>query len=139
MNTNKVVLGGLAGAATFFILGFLVYGLLLKDYMAANGNQCIMKPEGNMTWWAVILSNLAIGFLVAVVFSWSNTMDMMTGAKRGAILGFLFSFSWDMMFYSMSTLYSNLGIVFVDVIAYTAMIAIAGAVVAMVIGRKKAV
>ena len=137
MKTNKILLGGIAGGVAFFLLGWLVYGMLLMDYMTANYNQCAMRPMQDMIWWAMILSNLAFGFLLSIVFSWSNTTGVMAGAKVAGIIGLLLAISIDLSFYAMSTMYSNLTAVFVDIIVYTVMSAIAGVVVAWVMGMGK--
>jgi hypothetical protein len=137
MKTNKILLGGIAGGVAFFLLGWLVYGVLLMDFTTANYNQCIMRPMQDMIWWALVLSNLAFGFLLSIVFGWSNTIGLMAGAKVAAIIGILLSLSIDLSFYSMSTMYSNLIPVVVDIIAYTIMSSVVGIVVAWVMGMGK--
>ncbi|MCX6239763.1 MAG: hypothetical protein NTY07_19830 [Bacteroidia bacterium] len=137
MKTSKILLGGIAGAVTFFILGWLIYGVLLIDYMTTNYNQCAARPMEDMIWWAMILSNLAFGFLLSIVFSWSNTKGMMAGAKVAGVIGLLLSLSFDFSIYSMSNVFFNLITVFVDIIAYTIMSVIGGIVVALVMGAGK--
>jgi len=134
MKTNKILLGGIAGGVAFFLLGWLFYGVLLMDFTTANNNQCAVRPMGDMVWWAMILSNLALGFLISWVFSWSNTKGAMAGAKVAGILGFLVAVSIDLSMYSMSTSFNNLVAVVVDVIAYTTMTAVVGIVVVWVMG-----
>ena len=137
MKVNKIIFGGVAGAVTFFLLGWIIYGLLLKDYMAANFNQCAMLPMQDFIWWAMIVSNLAIGFLVALVFSWSNTTGMAAGAKIGGIMGLLLSTSYDFSSYAMSSMISNFTAVIFDIVIYTVILAIGGVVVAWVMGMGK--
>jgi hypothetical protein len=137
MKTIKILLGGLAGAVTFFLLGWLVYGILLSGYTKANYNQCAMRPMEDMIMWAMILSNFAVGFLLSILFSWSNTRGMIAGAKVGGIVGLLMGASYDLGMYSMSSLFSNLTAVCVDIIIYTVLIAITGVVVALVMGTGK--
>ncbi len=36
METNKILLGGLAGGVAFFLLGWVIYGILLMDYTMAS-------------------------------------------------------------------------------------------------------
>jgi hypothetical protein len=138
MKTNKILLGGIAGGLAFFLLGWLIYGILLMDYSAANYNQCAMRPMEGMVWWALIISNLGYGFLFAMVFSWSNIRGIAAGAKAGAIIGILVVLSIDLGMYSMTTTFSRFSAVIVDVIVYTVMSTIAGAVVALVMGKKEA-
>jgi hypothetical protein len=137
MKTNKILLGGLAGGATFFLLGWLVYGILLMDYTKANYNQCAMRPMEDMIWWAIILSNLAFGFLLSILFSWSNTSGIAAGIKVGGIIGLLMGISFDISMYSMSSMFSSLTAVCVDIIVYAILTAITGAVVGLVMGTVK--
>lgn len=137
MKTNKILIGALAGGVTFFFLGWLVYGMLLNSYMAANFNQCAAKPMGEMTWWAMILSNLTLGLLISLVFSWSNTRGIRDGAKVAAILGLLMAASFDLSTYSMSNLFNNITALLIDVLVYTLLVTIVGIVIALVIGKKE--
>jgi hypothetical protein len=69
MKTNKILLGGITGGVVLFLLGWIICGLLLINYTIANYNQCMNRPMQEMIWWALILSNLALGFLLATIFS----------------------------------------------------------------------
>jgi hypothetical protein len=137
MKTNKILFGGLAGGLAFFLLGWLVYGVLMMDYMNANYNQCAMKPMEEMVWWALLLSNFASGFMLAFIFSWSNTSGWMAGAKVAGIIGLLMYISFDLSMYSMSTMYRGLDVVFVDILVATVFIAVVGAIIGFVMGMGK--
>jgi hypothetical protein len=137
MNTKKIVFGGIAGGVAFFFLGWLIYGILLMNYMTANTNQCMAKSMEQMVWWSLILSNFAWGFVLSVIFGWSNTTGWKAGAVRGAIFGLLTSLALDLGFLSMTTMYSNHGAMLADIISTTVMVAIGGAIIAQVMGAVK--
>ncbi len=137
MKTNKILLGGITGGVALFLLGWVIYGILLMDFATTNYNQCMNRPMEGMIWWALILSNLALGFLLATIFSWSGITGMMAGAKTAGIIGLLLGVSLDLSFYSMTTMYTNPTAIFVDVIAYIVYLAIAGGVVGWVMGMIK--
>ena len=137
MKTNKILFGGLAGGVALYLLGWVIYGMLMMDYSMANYNQCLNRPMTEMIMWAMILSSFALGFLLALVFSWSNTTGILAGAKVAGIFGLLLSISLDFGFYSMTTMYPNLQVIFVDVMAYTVYLALAGAVIGGVMGMVK--
>jgi hypothetical protein len=103
----------------------------------ANYNQCNARPMEDMVWWAMILSNLTSGLLLALIFSWSKTTGILTGAKVAGIVGLLFAISIDLSFYAMTTTFLKSSAILVDIVAYTVMSAIAGAVIAWVMGMKK--
>lgn len=139
MKTNKILLGGLAGGVAFFLLGWLIYGMVMMDYMMANQNQCAMRPMENMIWWALIAGNFAWGFAYAFIFSWANINSFAGGLKAGIIIGLFISISIDLSYFAMSTMFSGLTAVAVDVIAGTVMSGIGGGLIAqvMVMGKKE--
>jgi hypothetical protein len=137
MNTKKILYGGIIGGIAFFFLGWLIYGIILTNYMMANGNQCAARPMDQFVWPALILSNLGWGFFVAVIFNWTNTLDWKDGALKGALLGLLTSFSIDLGYYSTTTMYSSLAPLFVDILAVVVMVAIGGALIAWAMGTVK--
>ena len=137
MGTNKILLGGIAGAVLFFLLGWIVYGMLLMDYMAANTNQCMMKPMEEMNMGAMAAANLAQGLFMAMLMSWTNTTDAMKGAKIGAIAGLLICLAFDLQFFAMSTFFSNVNVLIIDCLVATVMMALGGAVIAWVMGMGK--
>lgn len=137
MKTNKILAGGIAGGVTLFLLGWLIYGILMMDYATANYNQCMNRPNMQMIWWALILSNLAFGFLLSTLFSWSNITGALAGARAAAIIGLLLGISLDLGYYSMTLMYPNLTVVLVDIITYIVYMAIAGAVTGWVMGLVK--
>ncbi|MFZ4412388.1 MAG: hypothetical protein ACOYOV_04830, partial [Bacteroidales bacterium] len=109
----------------------------LNDFMMANYNQCSARPMEGMIWWAMILSNLSSGMLLSLIFSWINTKGVISGLKHGGIIGLLIAVSMDFSLYSMSTTFQNITAVFVDIITYSFMMAIAGAMIAWVMGLVK--
>ena len=137
MNTNKILLGGIAGGVTFLLLKWVVYGVLLFNYITTNQNPCAMIPMKDFIWWAMILCSLAYGFLLSMVFDWSKTTGILAGAKVAGIIGLLFSASYDLGSFATSSKFSNLTSVFVAIIAYTVMSAICGVVIAWVMGKVK--
>jgi len=137
MNTNKIVIGTIAGGVAFFLLGWLIYGMLLTEFMKANYNQCAMKPMEDMIWWAMILSNLVWALLYAMLFSWTNTSTLMSGAKMGFIIGFLIILSFDLSFYAMSNMFFGRRALCVDILAGTITSTIGGAVIGWVMGMGK--
>jgi len=137
MKTSKIFLGGIVGGIVFFLLGWLIYGMLLMDFAMANFNQCMNRPMADMIMWAIALSNFALGFLLAFVFKWANINTITSGTKVAATIGFLMVVSIDLSFYSMTTMYVNTSAIFVDVITYTVMVAITGAAVAWVMNFRK--
>ena len=125
------------GGISFFFLGWLIYGVLLMDFMSEFSNTTFNRPEEEMVWWAMILSNMASGFIFSIIFGWLNNKTIIGGVKIAAIIGVLFALSIDLSFYSMTTLYSSFTPIIVDIIAFTIMSAITGGIIAWVMNLGK--
>lgn len=137
---KKIIYGGLAGGVAFFFLGWIIYGMLMADYMAANYNMCSMKPEEQMTWWALILSCFIWGFFMAYIYSRTNTSGFVGGMKMGACLGLMICAAYDLQFFSMTTMFYGMKPMVVDILVGTVNTAIGGGIVgaAMGMGNKTA-
>lgn len=135
MNTKKILLGSFAGAVTYFLLGWLIYGMLLMDYMT---NSCPNFPgfnrnESEMLLWMMFISNLLSALLMAYIFDLGKISGWMNGLKQGAIIGFIITAAFDTGMYAMTFMLTKNWMI-VDVLAGTVMAAIVGAVIAAVMG-----
>ena len=102
MGNNKMIFAGLAGGITLFLLGWLIYGMLLMDFMAANAGSAtgVNKTEAEMSLLWIFIGNLSTGFLLAVIFGkYGNIKDAMAGAMAGALIGLLMSIGFDGILY----------------------------------------
>ncbi len=131
----KILRGTIFGGITFFFLGWVVYGMLLMDFMAAHSDVSLNRPEDQMIWWAMILSNLVLGLLVTLFLKWSGAATVADGIKTGALFGFLLALTMDLMMYAMTTMYDSTAM-FVDIIVMTVLLAIVGLVVVLTWGKK---
>ena len=132
----KILRGTLFGGITYFLLGWLVWGILLMDFMSANMNHCANRPEGIMVWWAIIVSNLAAAMLLTLVLKWSGAKGYMDGLKTGAILGFLYALIVDMSFLSMTTMFNSYGALVVDLIVSSLLFAATSVVIVLLWGKE---
>lgn len=133
----KILRGTIFGGITFFLLGWLVYGILLMDFMAANSNNCAARLDDEMIWWAMIVSNLVLALFVTVVLKWSGAKSITDGMRIGAVIGFLTGLSTDLSFYSMTTMISNLTALIVDVLVYTLVLGVVGMIIVLTWGKEK--
>ena len=133
----KIIRGTLFGGIAYFLMGWLVWGILLMDFYTANFNQCAGRPEAEMVWWAMIVSNLATALLLTLILKWSGAKGVMDGLKIGAIVGFLFSLSIDLSFYSMTTMFNGFSGIVVDLVVNSAVMAIIGLVIVLTWGKEK--
>ncbi len=131
----KILKGTVLGGIAFFLLGWLIYGILLMDFMAANMNSCMNMPEGKMVWWAMILSNLISALLLTLVLKWSGARKILDGLKTGALFGLLYGATIDLGYWSMTTMFKNLGIMLADIGVTTVYWALVGLIIVLLWGK----
>jgi len=133
----KILRGTVFGGIAFFLLGWLVWGILLMDFSKANYNQTIYLPDDGMIWWAMIASNLVLALLVTLAMNWAGAKSITDGLKLGAIVGGLYALTTDLGMYSMTTVILNLTAVVVDTLAYAAVTAVIGLIIVLTWGKGK--
>ena len=131
MNVKNFIIGGIVGGIVDFLLGWLIWGILLKDTMP--------KPEGagaeNMLF--IFLGCMSFGFLLSWIFSQGEGIsNMMAGVKMAAGIGLLMSLT-NNFFYNMYNETMVLKLVAIDAVASIVMAAAVGAAIAMVNGKMK--
>ncbi|HEY2727733.1 MAG TPA: hypothetical protein VGI61_11205 [Parafilimonas sp.] len=129
MNTTKFFIGGIAGGIVYFLLGWLIYGMLLSNYMKSVVPG--VDRGDAMVFWALIIGNLLMGFVLSYVLNRGGGASAGSGIKVGAVIGFLFSAGFDFVMYGTTNLIT-LHQLAADVVAFTVLSAIAGAVVGLV-------
>jgi hypothetical protein len=135
MKTQKVLVGTLVAAVLFFFLGWLIYGVIVGDFMSANCDSSTARPMEDFVWWSMILSNLSQGLLLCLLIDWTGSYSASAGAKLGAVTGLLAALTVDFSFYAMTTMYSNVTVIIVDAICMAVLQAIVGAIAAVVMNK----
>src|SRR5450755_2674946 len=103
MDTKKFLIGTLVGGITYFILGYLIYGMALSGFftqhsVAPSGS---MKAMSEIVWWALILGNLALAALLTYIFlKLGNVNSFGSGAGIGASIGFFMGLGMDLIRYA---------------------------------------
>ena len=133
----KILRGTLFGGIVYFLIGWLVYGILLMGFFSANMNQCAARPQGEMIWWAIIVSNFSAALLLTLFLKWSGAKGIIDGLKVGALFGFLVSLTFDLSSWSMTTMYNNFGLLVADVAVSAVVLGIVGMVIVLLWGKEK--
>jgi hypothetical protein len=136
MNSQKFIVGGIVGGIAYLLLGWVTYGILLKDFMSSNMAAGTMRADADLIWWALIVGNLALGFLLAYVIGKGN-VSAGSGAGVGFTLGLLVSLGYDLISYATSTSVSSLKVIAADVAVTIVMSAIVGGIVGWVMAMSK--
>ena len=139
MNTNKFLVGGIIGGIANFLLGWLIWGTLLMDFMNEHTSEvgkAAMRGEENMIWWALIAGNLLYGLLLSYILNKSGTASASAGATAAAVFGLLFAGAVDLYIYAQMDLWDTTAIA-VDVAANTVVTAIVGGIIGWYLGMGK--
>ena len=135
MNTKSFITGTVTGAVGFFLVGFLFYGFILVDFFEANAGSAtgVMKDQPNMA--LLFLGELAWGALFTYIYlQWANIRTFATGAKAGAILGFLLGLGFNLISVGTANV-MNLTGALVDSVVQLVMGAVAGGLIGLVLGK----
>jgi hypothetical protein len=133
MNVKNFIVGGIVGGIVDFLLGWVVYGMLLKDTFP--------KQEGagaeNMLF--IFLGCMSFGFLISYVFSQGEGISNIAAGIKMAIgisilMGLCTTFFRNM---TNETLDMSYGLIAIDIIAGLVLATGVGAAVAMVNGKMK--
>ncbi len=134
MNSKNYFLAGILGGIVYFLLGWLVYGILLMNYMEENAGLALGVNRVEMLLWSIGLGSLLYGFFLSYIFSCvGQVKTAAAGAKSGAWVGFLVAGAIDFTMYGTTNI-TTLNAVAVDILAATVLASITGAVVAWVLG-----
>jgi hypothetical protein len=134
MYSKNYLLAGILGGIVYFLLGWLIYGMLLMNYMEENAGLALGVNRVDMLFWSIGLGSLLYGFFLSYIFSCVGQVKTVgSGAKTGAWIGFLVAGAIDFTMYGTTNI-STLNAVAVDILAATVMASITGTVVAWVLG-----
>ena len=82
--TKKILLSGIVGTIVYYLLGWLVYGLILPE-----------KSTGEESMLFIFLGCLFYAFLIAYVFcKLAQLTSFKTGLTAGLVMGILYAMVW---------------------------------------------
>jgi len=139
MNTNKFIIGGIIGGVANFLLGWLVWGILLMNFFndhTSEVGKAVMRGDNNQIWWALIAGNLFWGFVLSYVLNKSGANSPGSGAKTGAVLSLLIAASINCFIYAFQNIGDTTSMA-VDIVANLVVGGIVGGVIGWYLGMGK--
>src|SRR5688500_8907866 len=83
----KVLAATLAGAVTMFVLGWLIFGLLLANYFNASMVNYTGLVKNPPDFIPLFLFQVAFAWLIAFIFDyWAGIKTLVTGLKGGVLI-----------------------------------------------------
>ena len=128
MNVKNFIVGGIVGGIADFLLGYLFYGILLKDTFPSEGKE-------NLTF--IFLGCMSFGFLISYVFAHGESISKcVPGIRAAAGIGLFLSLSTN-FFANMSKDTIDYQLMGIDVATMVILSGLVGAVVAVTNGKMK--
>lgn len=137
---TRVLAATVAGGIAFFVLGFVIYGLILDPMvMKPNMNPDAVKLMNEPpNFVPLVLANFVSAFLLAYIFEqWASIRTFAGGMKAGAIIWFLISLGFQLMFLAFMKLMNGYTPMIADIGGSLVMGAIGGGVIGQVLGMMK--
>ncbi|MBI5474196.1 MAG: hypothetical protein HY961_17815 [Ignavibacteriae bacterium] len=142
--TKKFIVAGIVTAVVSLLLNAVAYFLFLKDFfqehpaVSVEFMQQLHRQPDQLIGWAMLVTSLAMGFLITTTIKWSGATTFVSGLKNGFTLALLFWGSVNFGLYASSNFFSQAS-VFADYACSVTAMTLSGAVAAWMLGRGKRV
>lgn len=135
MDIKRFIIGTVVGGIAFYILGYIIWDILVADFYAANRGSAVGLTKDAPVLWAAAVGTLAYAALVTLgIGTRAGVTTVMDGAKVGAVVGFLLWLTVNMIFFAYFNI-SNLTVTIVDPLLEAVRAGLGGAVIAVVLGK----
>ncbi len=131
---QKFAVATFAGAVVLFLMGYLLYEVLLGSFFAGNSGSAgdVLRDPPGFLW--IGIGQIFGGALLTLILGWAGAKSPAAGFKIGAIFGLLSAFGTGLTQYGAFTI-SNFTATMVDPFVQAALFGVAGAVVGMLLGK----
>jgi hypothetical protein len=137
MDIKKFILSTFAGGVIYFLLGYLFYAFLLEGFFSGHTVSGIAKSDDEMKFYPLVMGNFSLAALLSFIFlRWADIKRFVDGLRGGAIIGFLMTAGFNFIIYDTVKIMSFKGIL-ADTVVFTLISALAGGIIAAVIGMGK--
>lgn len=130
MNVKNFIVGGIVGGIVDFLIGWVVYGMILKDTFP-------MEPGAKENMMFIFLGCMSFGFLVSWVFSQGEGISNVGAGIKMALGIALFMALASNFFMNMTKETMDIKLTLIDVVASMVLATGVGAAVAMVNSKMK--
>ena len=118
----------------FFILGFLVFGIALADFFAANSARMARDP---LNLPVIAVGQLGAAAALTLILRWASASNVAESARIGALVGLLTGIGIDFTTFGTSTI-QNLNVTLVGPVVRAALWGVTGAAIAAIAGGRRA-
>ena len=131
----KVLVATIVGSITIFLLGYLIFGILLAPYTKMGEIQYNGLRKVPPDFLLLMLKNIVQAFLLVYIFEYlAEIRTFLGGMKVGAIIMFLTTLSLNLNLLSIMNLHNGYTANILDVVGETVRMALGGGVMGAVLG-----
>jgi hypothetical protein len=132
----RVLTATLVGSITIFLLGYLIFGILLEPYTKVDEIQYTGLHKVPPDFLLLMLKNIVQAFLLVYIFEYlAGIRTFLGGMKVGAIIMFLTTLSLNLNLLSILNLHNGLTANILDIVGETVRMALGGGIMGAVLGR----
>jgi hypothetical protein len=114
MKTKQWVVGIVGGGVVVFVLGYIIFEMLLGSFYAANGGSATGVNRDQPIIWALAVGALAYAALIIYALkAHAASLNLVSGIKVGATVGCLLWLCADFTLYGATNM-GNLTLTIVD-------------------------
>lgn len=114
MNTKQWVVGIVGGGVVVFVLGYIIFEMLLGNFYAANGGSATGVARDPQIIWAIAVGAFAYAALIIYSLkSQAASLNVVSGMKVGAVVGLLLWLCADFTLYGVTNM-NNLTVTIAD-------------------------
>ena len=136
MGTKKLVTGIVAGWITMFVVGYLIFDIIMAGFYANNAAAAFGVGRDTILWLPIALGIASHSILVTVCIGWSGANNAAAGFKVGGLVGFLVWLGIGLIDNGYNTVSTTI-FPLVDASMEMIRTGIGGAVIASVLGKSK--
>ena len=117
---KKIIASIIIGTIFYFLFGWFVFDFLLGNYTNLHTTQLIgfKKDNEHFSILLLVISCMAYAILISFIFIYLlNLKNLLRGFLIGTTIGVLVSVMTDTYWYATSNFYSNVTVVFLDILA----------------------
>lgn len=138
MIDTEVIAAAAVGTATYFVVGWFVFEVLLGPFMSSRTKSIdgfLKSPEESSTFM-LLVSCASYALLLAILMSknYTNIMIFQDGVYLGAIVGILVAVMTNSYWYATSHFFIDLTPVLADTAAAGVTVGLMGGVIALALG-----
>ena len=132
----KTLIAGLIAFAISFLMGWLIFGYILTEFFNNYSNHFNGLLKEPFIMWAMVVSNLTYGLLIAYVLDLAAIKTVAKGAMVALVISALLSLTFDMFTFSQLNLIGY-RVMTANLIANALIGALIGAVIGWLRSRKQ--